>query len=185
MSVTIEEDFSDFDWDSTEGDQGQFPPVPEGQYPVRIAKAEYKTVEGKSGTFNKFALQLQILDGNPYAGRMFFDDIILNNKEGSRRRRAIIWRRLGLVQKGAQRASISEESLVGVECLVDVKVAEYTKRDGTKGTKNEVTFDGYKPLGDHEAASSGRPAGSAGQAPEASRSGDDGQKPLSESDCPF
>ena len=91
--LVIEEDYSDFDWDSTEGDQPQFPPVPEGWYPVKIAKAEVKTVQGREGTFQKLTLRMQVLEGNPYAGRLIFDDIILNSKEGSRRRRAIIWRR--------------------------------------------------------------------------------------------
>jgi hypothetical protein len=166
--LVIEEDYSDFDWDSTEGDQPQFPPVPEGWYPVRIAKAEHRTVEGRDGTFEKLALRLQVLEGNPCAGRVIFDDVILNQKEGSRRRRAIIWRRLGLVQKGAQKAAISEEDLVGRECAVEVKVVDYPKRDGTKGTKNEVTFAGYKPLGDLEAGEAAGP-----------------EERLSETSCPF
>jgi len=112
MSVVIEEDFSDFDWDTTEGDQPQYPPLPEGWYPVRVAKAELKTVEGREGPFQKLALQLEVLEGNAHAGRIIFDDVILNQKEGSKRRRAIIWRRLGLVEKGAQRASITEQDLV-------------------------------------------------------------------------
>jgi len=174
MSVVIEEDFSDFDWDTTEGDSPQYPPLPEGWYPVRIAKAELKTVEGREGPFQKLALQLQVLDGNPHAGRIIFDDVILNNKEGSKKRRAIIWRRLGLVEKGAQRASISEQDLVGRECQVEVKVEDYPKRDGTQGTKNVVTFAGYKPLGDleaGEAGSTGKVAAPGGQ--------------LSEDQCPF
>ena len=146
MALIIEEDYSGFDWDATDGDQGDFPPVPEGWYPVKIVKADVKTVEGRQGTFQKLTLRMQILDGNEYAGRMIFDDIILNSKEGSRRRRALIWRRLGLVQKGAQKAAISEQDLVGRECAVEVKVVDYPKRDGTKGTKNEVTFAGYKPI---------------------------------------
>ena len=93
------------------------------------------------------------------------DDIILNAKEGSRRRRAIIWRRLGLVQKGAQKAAISEEDLVGRECAVEVKVVEYPKRDGTTGTKNEVTFAGYKSLDEYRGEESG--------------------EKLDESSCPF
>ena len=165
MPVMIEEDYSDFDWDSTEGDQPQFPPMPDGWYPVRIAKAEVKTVDGREGKFRKLALKLQILQGNPHAGRIVFDDVILNAKEGSRRRRAIIWRRLDLVQKGAQKAAISEEDLVGRECAVELKTVDYPKRDGTKGTKNEVTFAGYKPLGDLEADEAG---GAEGSLPEAS-----------------
>jgi len=168
MPVMIEEDYSDFDWDSTEGDQPQFPPVPAGWYPVKIVKAEVKTVDGREGKFRKLALRLQVLEGNPYAGRVVFDDVILNAKEGSRRRRAIIWRRLGLVQKGAQKAAISEEDLVGRECAVELKVVDYPKRDGTKGTKNEVTFAGYKPLGDLAEAGTVAP----------------GER-LAESDCPF
>ena len=166
--LVIEEDYSDFDWDSTEGDQPQFPPVPEGWYPVKVAKAEVKTVDGREGKFQKLALRLQVLEGNPYAGRVIFDDVILNSKEGSRRRRAIIWRRLGLVQKGAQKAAISEEDLVGRECAVEVKVVDYPKRDGTKGTKNEVTFAGYKPL---DELGTGKAAGS--------------EERLDESSCPF
>ena len=166
--LVIEEDYSEFDWDSTEGDQPQFPPVPEGWYPVKIAKAEVRTVQGREGTFQKLTLRMQVLEGNPYAGRMIFDDIILNSKEGSRRRRAIIWRRLGLVQKGAQKAAISEEDLLDRECAVEVKVVDYPKRDGTKGTKNEITFAGYKPLGELEAS------GTSGS-----------EERLDESSCPF
>jgi hypothetical protein len=166
--LVIEEDYSDFDWDSTEGNQPQFPPMPEGWYPVKVAKAEVKTVDGREGQFQKLALRLQVLEGNHYAGRVVFDDVILNAKEGSRRRRAIIWRRLGLVQKGAQKAAISEEDLIGRECAVELKVVDYPKRDGTKGTKNEVTFAGYKPLGDLEDAG-------------AVASGER----LAEGDCPF
>ena len=170
MSVVIEEDFSDFDWDTTEGDQPQYPPLPEGWYPVRVAKAELKTVEGREGPFQKLALQLEVLEGNAHAGRIIFDDVILNQKEGSKRRRAIIWRRLGLVEKGAQRASITEQDLVGRECAVEVKVEEYPKRDGTKGVKNTVTFAGYKPLDELKGGEAAAPA-SGGQ--------------LSEQDCPF
>jgi hypothetical protein len=165
MPVMIEEDYSDFDWDSTEGDQPQFPPMPDGWYPVKIVKAEVETVDGREGKFQKLALRLQVLEGNPYAGRVVFDDVILNAKPGSRRRRAIIWRRLGLVEKGAQKAAISEEDLVGRECAVELKIVDYPKRDGTKGTKNEVTFAGYKALGDLDADETG---GAEGQLPEAS-----------------
>ena len=166
--LVIEEDYSEFDWDSTEGDQPQFPPVPEGWYPVKIAKAEVKTVQGREGSFQKLTLRMQVLEGKPHAGRLIFDDIILNSKEGSRRRRAIIWRRLGLVQKGAQKAAISEEDLLDRECAVEVKVVDYPKRDGTKGTKNEVTFAGYKPLDELEAS------GTSGS-----------EERLDESSCPF
>jgi hypothetical protein len=169
--VFIEEDYSDFDWDSTEDGAPQYPPLPAGWYPVRIAKAELKTVEGKAGPFQKLALKLAVLEGNPHAGRIVFDDVIMNSKEGSKRRRAIIWRRLGLVAKGAQRAAISEDDLVGRECAVEVKVVDYPKRDGTKGTKNEVTFAGYRALGDLEA----------GEAPQAAGPGER----LSETSCPF
>ena len=78
--LVIEEDYSDFYWDSTEGDQPQFPPVPEGWYPVKVAKAEVRTVDGREGSFQKLALRLQVLEGNPYAGRVIFDDVILNAK---------------------------------------------------------------------------------------------------------
>jgi hypothetical protein len=159
MTVVIEEDYSNFDWETTEGDQSQYPPLPEGWYPVRIAKAEVKTVEGKDGPFQKLVLQMEVLEGNPYAGRSIFDDVILTSKEGARRRRAIIWRRLGLVEKGAQRASLTEQDLVGRECAVEVKVEEYPRRDGTTGVKNVVTFAGYRPLGDLEAGGGAEAAG--------------------------
>lgn len=183
MSVTIEEDFSDFDWDSTEGDQKQFPPVPKGWYPVRIAKAEFKTVEGKEGKFNKFALQLQILEGNPYAGRIIFEDIILNDKEGSRRRRAIIWRRLGLVQKGAKRASISEDDLVGRECAVEVEIENYTRKDGKAGQKSKVTFSGYKLIEELGAEEANEEPGAKGTSHESHAQGTGEQ--LGEEDVPF
>ncbi len=143
MPVIIEEDFGDFDWDSTEG--GKFPPLPEGWYPVRISKVAVKTVDGKKGEFQKLTLTMQVLGGE-HKGRLIFDDVILNDKPGSKKRRAIIWRRLGLVQKGAQRAAISEEDLVGRQCAVEIKVEDYPRRDGTQGTKNVVTFAGYKPI---------------------------------------
>ena len=100
-------------------------------------------------------------------------------RRGSKKRRAIVWRRLGLVEKGAKRASISEQDLVGKQCAVEVEVKEYQKRDGTKATKNEVTFAGYKPLVDLESLRAGV-AASGG-------SGTDGgdAAPLSEEDCPF
>jgi len=172
--VFIEEDYSDFDWDSTEDGAPQYPPLPEGWHPVRIAKAELKTVDGREGPFQKIALKLEVLEGNPHAGRIVFDDVIMNSKEGSKRRRAIIWRRLGLVEKGAQKAAISEEDLVGRECQVEVEIEEYPKRDGTKGVKNTVKFAGYKPLGDLEAGEAGRPGEAAAPAGK-----------LSEQDCPF
>jgi len=143
MPVIIEEDFGDFDWESTEG--GKYPPLPEGWYPVRISKAAVKTVDGKQGPFDKLVLTMEVLEGQ-HKGRLIFDDVILNDKPGSKKRRAIIWRRLGLVQKGARKAAISEEDLVGRECTVEVEVEEYPRKDGTQGTKNVVTFAGYKPV---------------------------------------
>jgi hypothetical protein len=180
MSVVIEEDYSDFDWDSTEGDKPQYTPLPPGWYPARVAKAELKTIEGREGTFNKLALQLEILDGDPHAGRIVFDDIILNNKEGSKKRRAIVWRRLGLVEKGATRASISEQDLVGKQCAIELKITEYTKRDNTKARKNEVTFAGYKPLADLESLRAGAMA-SGSEGGEATGASDT----LDETLCPF
>ena len=142
MPVIIEEDFGDFDWESTEG--GKYPPLPEGWYPVRISKATVKTVQGKEGPWDKLALTMEVLEGD-HKGRLIFDDVFLGDNPKSRRRRALIWRRLGLVQKGARKASITEEDLVGRECAVEVKIADYEK-NGKKVFTNKVTWPGYKPL---------------------------------------
>jgi hypothetical protein len=175
MSVKIEEDFEGFDWDSTD-DKPRFEPVPPGWYPVSIEKAEVKTVTTGEGDFQKLALTLQVTEGE-HKGRRIFDDLLLNNKEGNRKRRALVWHRLGLVKKGEKHATISENDLVGRQCRVEVGIREYTRKDGTPGRANKVSFNGYMPLVDMEGLRAGATA-SGGEATGVSDT-------LDETRCPF
>ena len=178
MTFTIEEDYSGFDWDTTDGD-GRPEPLPKGAYPVRIEKAEIRTFEGREGPFRVIKVQMRVLEGHEHAGRVIFDDIFLGDHPTSRQRRAIIWRRLGLVQKGAGKVSVSEAALVGIECEVDVGIETFDRKQngvktGEKGTKNKVAFAGYRLTG--KPASDGPEAGPGTAPPDAQ---------LSEEDVPF
>ena len=145
MPLVIQEDFSDFDWDSIVEDH-QLPPIPEGWYPVHIVTAEVRTVEGKGSTFRKLGMAMRVLDGNPHAGRVILDEIIFNSAESSRKRRAIIWRKLGLIREGMRRVRITAGDFLGREIVVEVRTVGYPKRDGTTGFKSQLTFAGYGPI---------------------------------------
>ena len=181
MPVTIEEDYSDFDWDSTDDGQ-EFELLPDGWYPVRVVKVELKEVNGREGTFSKLAVRYQVLDGHEYAGRLVFDDILLGSKPTSRKRRAIIWRRLGLVQKGAQKAKVSGDDLTGIECAVQVKTKEF-EWNGKKRKKNEIEFSGFMTLAEYAAEQAGEQAGEPAAPKEPETGAGEGQ--LSEEDVPF
>jgi hypothetical protein len=173
MSFTIEEDYSDFDWNTTDEGQQQYDPLPEGWYPVRVTKAEVKTYDGREGPLPTLVLSMKVRDGHEHAGRMVFDRLYLNDKEGNKKRRALVWRRMGVVRKGAAKAAVSEGDLIDRECGVYVTVESYDRKDGTKGLKNEVKWDGYKPIGELGAEDAG-----AGTAEEPGET-------LDESGCPF
>lgn len=158
MPLVIQEDFSDFEWDSIVDDH-QLPPIPEGWYPVRIVTAEVRAVEGKGSTFRELEMAMRVLDGNAHAGRVILDEIIFNSAESSRRRRAIIWRKLGLVREGMKTVCITAEDLLGREIVVEVRTVSYPRRDGTTGFKSQVTFAGYGPISKLGAEDQGEQSG--------------------------
>ena len=91
-------------------------------------------------------MAMRVLDGNPHAGHVILDEIIFNSAESSRRRRVIIWRKLGLIREGMRKVRITAEDLLGREIVVEVRTVGYPKRDGTTGFKSQVTFAGYGPI---------------------------------------
>lgn len=115
-------------------------PVPTGTYAVVIDKAEVSHT--KSGSGEMIKVQMKILDGQPHAGRVIFDQFNIKNQNPQ----AV---QIGLGQlKGMLKAFgfpnpnklSSSTELLGLKGQVSVKVEE------DQGYAPAARVKGYKPL---------------------------------------
>ena len=122
--------------DLPEDTMGDFSPLPDGEYQVRIAKCELK--DTKDGTGNYLNFQLAVTEGK-YAKRVIFAMVTLKNK--SDKAEQIGHGQLRTIMEACGIPSLSDtDQLVGGNLVVRVGSREY---NGTM--QNEVK--GYKAAG--------------------------------------
>lgn len=131
-----------------EATDDKYPLIPEGQYLVRIEKAEQKqSAKGK----DYFALQFNILDGD-YAGKKLFDMVSLSS--GALGRLKLVLSHLEMENDGALK--LYEEDFVGKCCMLDIYISdeEYPDKDGRmiQTKKSKPSFAGYIALTDKQKA---------------------------------
>lgn len=116
---------------------GDFSPIPDGWYVVRVVKADL--TDTKAGTGQYIKMRLDVV-GPSYQGRVLFSNINIRNpsvkaEEIGKGQLSAIMTALGL-------AKISDtDQLIGGEMQVKVE----TKQDDTYGASNEVKA--YKGVG--------------------------------------
>jgi hypothetical protein len=88
-------------------------------------------------------------EGEAYEGRAIFDDVALHSdmeKDGMRKRRILIAKRVGLI--GGSDDKITKEmwstGIIGKKAIINYIEEEYVPKDGTVMKKSrKVAFDGY------------------------------------------
>lgn len=126
-----------------------FTTVPAGTYACEIV--EVRTGTTRSGD-ERWAVRLAIIEGE-YAGRLAAWDGLVFSARGLARVRRVLGV-LGLPNRG--KVTLEPKDLEGRRALIDVRASEYTHPSGELVRRNEVPYDGYRPL---EESASGRTGG--------------------------
>lgn len=116
---------------------GDFQPIPDGTYTMRIDSVEAK--ETRKGD-PMFKLTLKVIDGE-YTNRLVWDNLVFNSKAMGRVKK--LCGAIGLPTKGE--VDITPDKLEGKEVRVDV-VVEEREWEGQKRTDNTVQFAGYHAI---------------------------------------
>lgn len=116
--MKIDQFFGQFNPAEEEASQS-FDPLPPGTYPVVVVEAELKETIAKTGHYIKIVLKIP--DDHEYGGRMFFDNINIDNPnaqcvEIGRKQLAALGQAAGLI------AITDTDHLLGATVLAKVKV---------------------------------------------------------------
>lgn len=128
------------------GDFDEYSIAPEGDHVVTIEK-----VIGGESDFETYVSPRATLHMRTEDNHMVFDQINLphpQEKDGSRKRRAIILSKLGLISRGeTNNVSFDWKRLEGMRCIITVEHIEGTsKKTGKKQMYANPTFAGYRAL---------------------------------------
>lgn len=128
-----------------------FTTVPAGTYACEIV--EVRTGTTRSGD-ERWAVRLAIVEGE-YTGRLAAWDGLVFSARGLGRVRRVLGA-LGLPNRG--KVNLDPKDLEGRRALVDVRASEYTHPSGELVRRNEVPYDGYRPLEEARRQSAGADA---------------------------
>jgi hypothetical protein len=113
--------------------------VPAGTYRCRIAEVRPGT--NRSGD-ERWSLRLVVAEG-VHVGKMAAWDSLVFSTRGKARARMVL-QALGLPSAG--RVQIEPIDLEGREAMVEVRPATYQSPGGDSITRNEVPYDGFRPI---------------------------------------
>jgi len=129
--------------DLPEDNGGEFKPLPEGWYDVKITDADVKTTKSGTGKYIKLAYQII---GADYSGRLVFDMItIINDNEKAVE---IGKRNLGSLMGAIGVNEVSDtDQLIGHDLQIKVKIkpAEGEYPEGNNVTSYKALESGKKP----------------------------------------
>ncbi len=114
--------------------------VPPGTYLCEIALVREST--SKAGD-PMWGVCLRVADGQHVGHLACWDNLVFSDRGRSRVRD--IFAALGLPSQG--RVEVRSEELVGRQAFVEVRKGAYQRADGTVAKpRNEVPYDGYRPV---------------------------------------
>ena len=128
----------ELDFDSTE-ESHDFVTVPAGTYACRVAEVRQRST--RSGE-PLWAVRLVVSEGEHTGRQAAWDNLVFSLRGRARVRR--VFEALGLPSAG--KVNVEPVDLEGKEVLVEVRAAEYTNAQGSVIKRNEVPYDGYRPL---------------------------------------
>jgi hypothetical protein len=129
--VTIDFDGSD--------DVSDFVTIPSGTYVCRVA--DVRTGTTRIGD-ERWGLRLVVAQ-SPHAGKQAaWDSLVFSNRGRARAR--YVFLALGLPAKG--RVQVAPDDLLGHLAMVEVRPVELPMGDGSIVRRNEVPYDGWRPM---------------------------------------
>jgi hypothetical protein len=119
---------------------GDYSPLPEGKYPVKVYECEEKQSQAGNETWN---IKMEVVEGE-FKGKRIFDNITWSDKAFPRTK--LVLSRLGLPVKGE--IDYQPDDLVDQTAIVEVEIEEFVSEDDVgnikKKKRNKVTFAGYE-----------------------------------------
>ena len=134
-----------------------------GKYLCEIVASEPKQKDFKEYSCVAANLKMEILkvleldgaavqgdEGDAYVGRAIFDDVALYNpseKDGMRKRRILIAKRIGLIGESTDRITKSmwKNEIIGKKVVINyIEEVYIDKRTNTNKKSRKVAFDGYE-----------------------------------------
>ena len=139
-------------------DQGDFSPIPAGEYHVKVNDAEICNTKAGNGQYIK--LRLDVV-GPSHQGRVIFSNINIQN--ASQKAEEIGRQQLGAIMRAINLPALQDtDQLIGGELVVKVSI----RKSEEYGDQNEVKS--YKAIGGSAAPAPSQPAQSGEQQPAAS-----------------
>lgn len=128
----------EIDFDAADN-TADFVTVPAGTYLCRIAEVRPGTT--RSGD-QRWSLRLVVAEGQHIGKQAAWDSLVFSARGRARAR--LVFSALGLPANG--RVQVEANDLEGREALVQVRPAEYASPTGETIRRNEVPYDGYRPV---------------------------------------
>lgn len=127
-----------------------FVTVPAGTYVCRIAEIRPGTTRAGD---ERWSMRLVVAEGQHIGKQAAWDSLVFSTRGRARAR--MVLQALGLPASG--KVQIEPADLEGREALVEIRPAEYQSPAGEVVRRNEVPYDGFRPLHTDPAAAP-RPA---------------------------
>lgn len=151
----------EIDFDATDG-VSDFVTVPAGTYLCRVAEVRPGTTRAGD---QRWSLRLVVAEGQHVGKQAAWDSLVFSTRGRARAR--LVFAALGLPANG--RVQVEAQDLEGREAFVQIRPAEYSAPSGETIRRNEVPYDGYRPLpdGGTRSRSTGNDDPDGGSAPDA------------------
>ena len=117
-----------------------FVTVPAGAYRVRITDVRPGTTRAGA---ERWSVRLTVAEGAQGGKQAAWDSLVFSPRGRARARQVLL--ALGLPAKG--RVAIEPADLLGREAMVEIRPAQYQSVDGSTIRRNEVPYDGWRPVG--------------------------------------
>lgn len=114
--------------------------VPAGTYRCKVA--EVRMGATRAGD-ERWSLRLVVSEGEQAGYTAAWDSLVFSTRGSARVR--MVFEAFGLPK--ALRVSVEPADLEGREAMVEVRPCEYLNPEGVAVRRNEVPYDGYKPVG--------------------------------------
>lgn len=134
----------EIDFDAVDG-VTSFVTVPAGSYLCRVSEVRIGTTRAGD---ERWSLRLVIAEGQHIGKQAAWDSLVFSTRGRARAKQ--VFSALGLPSRG--RVQVEPKDLEGRQAFVEVRPAEYASPSGDIIRRNEVPYDGYRPVADDLAA---------------------------------
>ena len=130
----------EIDFDTTEH-VSDFITIPAGTYVCRVAEIRPGTTRAGD---ERWSMRLVVAEGQHVGKQAAWDSLVFSTRGRARAR--MVLHALGLPASG--KVQIEPGDLEGRQALVNIRPAEYQSPAGDVVRRNEVPYDGFRPLPD-------------------------------------